>query len=151
MTRAQDVDMAFVAGKRALGASWSAIARMSGCSEADLRRHHDTGYVAAADVTPKRPDSPRDAVAKALRRAGVHPDSALILARLWQANGARLRSDDLARGIAGGGAAQAACQDAKRAGRRLGIGFVNAVTGFALSGEGVVRISELAGLPRGRP
>lgn len=150
MTRAQDVDAAFVASKRAIGAGWSAIARMTGCSELDLRRKHDVGYAVAADVMPRRAESPRDVVATALRRIGVGGDQAVVLARLWMANGARCRSEDLARGIAGGGAAQEICRDAKMTGRRLGIGFVDGGIGFALTADGVERIGDLAGRPRGR-
>lgn len=152
MTRAQDVDGTFVADKRAMGASWGAIARMAGCSEVDLRREHDLGFKkVAADVIPRRAESPRDVVAKALRRAGATRDEATVLARLWMANGARCRSDDLARGIAGGGAAQDVCKEAKKTAKRLGIAFADGPTGFALAAAGVVRISELAGHPRGRP
>ena len=151
MTRAQDVDGTFVASKRAMGASWGAIARMAGCSELDLRREHDFGFKPAVDVIPRRPESPRDVVAKALRRAGATRDEAMVLARLWMANGARCRSDDLARGIAGGGAAQDVCKGAKQAAKRLGIAFADGPSGFALAAAGVVRISELAGHPRGRP
>lgn len=151
MTRAQDVDGGFVASKRAMGASWGAIARMAGCSELDLRRAHDLGFKPAVDAMPRRAESPRDVVAKALRRAGATRDEAMVLARLWMANGARCRSDDLARGIAGGGAAQDVCKAAKQTAKRLGIAFADGPTGFALSAAGVVRISELAGHPRGRP
>lgn len=148
MTRAQDVEAEWVASRRAARMGWAAIARMAGCSELDLRRHHDP-LAPKADVAV-RAESPRDRVCRALRRAGMRADEALIIARLWQANGARLKSHELARGVAGGGAAVSICREAKLAAMRLGVGFVNGASGFQLSGEGVGRVSELAGL-RGRP
>ena len=151
MTRAEDVDTGFVASKRALGASWGAIARMAGCSELDLRRAHDFGFKPAAEAIPRRVESPHDVVAKALRRVGATQDESLVLARLWMANGARRRSADLARGIAGGGAAQAICQGAKQTAKRIGITFAEGPVGFALDADGVMRISALAALARGRP
>lgn len=150
MTRATDVDAAFVAAKRALGASWGAVARMAGCSELDLRRTHDFGFTPAADVTARREESPRDVAARALRNAGATRDEATVLARLWMANGAWCRSNDLARGIAGGGAAQDLCKAAKRTAKRLGIAFAEGQSGFALADAGVVRVSQLAGHPKGR-
>lgn len=151
MTRAEDVGSGWVAGKRAANISWSAIARMAGCPEADLRRHHDPIYI-GLDLS-RGPDlcAPRDLVLAALKRLGLSKDEATIITRLFMANGARKRSVELAAGIVGGGAAYAACADAKRSARRLGITFHTGPNGLALAPEGVARISELAGLPRGRP
>lgn len=150
MTRALDVDYAWVAGKRAANASWAAIARMAGCNEIDLRRVHDVGFMAPAVARREQP--PRERVEAALRRAGLHGDFARIVARLWQANGARMLAGDLCKGVAGGAAACNMVRDARTASRKLGIGFeVKAGSGFALTPAGVVRVSEIAGLERGRP
>lgn len=148
MTRAADVDAAWVAGKRAANVSWSAIARMAGCNEVDLRRIHQAGFVAD---TPRRAAAPRDLAEAALREAGLHPDYARIVARLWHANGARVAAQDLCRGLAGGAAACNLVRDARAAAQRRGIAFeVGPGMGFALAPEGVARVSALAGL-RGRP
>ena len=151
MTRIQDVDAGFVASKRALGAGWGAIARMAGCSETDLRRKHDLRFMAEVRTGPELEENPRDVVAMALRQIGVDADEALVLARLWMAKGGRCRSNDLAAGIAGGNAAYDVCRAARATACRLGIGFVIGGVGFALSAEGVVRISELTGHVGRRP
>lgn len=152
MTRVSDIDGAFVRRKRALGASWGAIARMAGCAETDLRRAHDPQFAATVSaVIPRRAENPRGVVRRRLLTAGLHPDEAVVISRLWHSNGAKLQSDVLARGIAGGGLATDVCRDAKKAGERIGLRFVKiAGAGFQLTGESVVAISDLAGL-RGRP
>jgi len=153
MTRSQDVDAGFVIRKRQSRASWGAIARMAGCAEVDLRRHHDPAWKAedGPHTRPVPPPLPRDVVRAALRGAGLTSDESLIIARLWLASGGRRTSQELAAGVAGGGAAQDACINAKRAALRLGITFAAGSAGFALTAEGVNRLSDLAGRPRGRP
>lgn len=150
MTRAADVDAAFVLSKRRMGAGWGAIARMAGCAEQDLRKHHDAAWVPAPGQVVEPVALPRDRVRKALRKRGLSPDHSMVLARMWLANGARRRSSELASGIAGGVAAQDICAEAKRAGAELGLRFVDGGTGFALTAESIVALSEMAGL-RGRP
>lgn len=142
--RAADVDHGWVAQRRAARMSWAAIARMAGCAEADLRRHHDPASI-KADWT-LRPTNPRDQVRRVLRRLGLGPDHALILARLWMANGARCKSADLAAGIAGGEAARELCAEAKRCAFNRGITFAQGPGGFALTSEGLAVIADLAGM-----
>lgn len=150
MTRAQDVDAAWVAERRAARVSWFAIARMAGCNEVDLRRHHEAGFTGD---TPRQAASPRQKVEAAMRAAGLTADQARVIGRLWHANGARITAQDLCRGMIGGAGASVLASEAKaEAQRRCRIRFeVRAArTGFALTPEGVLRVSALAGL-RGRP
>lgn len=155
MTRAEDVSAHFVAQKRAMNASWATLARMTGASEAGLRRRFDPGFVRVAPGA-ETPPSPRDRVHAALAKTRLGADGATIIARLWQANGARLRPKDLAQGIGGASAASQAVAEAKRIAMRMGIDFAptqGRVAGQALSDRGVVHISKLAGLggePGGR-
>lgn len=145
MTRAADVDVEFVLSKRRIGASWSAIARMAGCAEADLRRHFDPTARALAPVVRPASLSPREQVEAWMKASGLDRDHARILSRLWHANGATMSSATLAQGIAGGGLARSVCLEARAAGRkRLGLTF--AASGFALTAEDVVRVRDLAGL-----
>ena len=155
--RAQDVSALFVAEKRRLNASWAAIARMAGVSEADLRRHHDAafgaGFVSAARKDPR---SDREKVRDALTGRGLTFDQAVILSRMWIADGSRKKSVDLAAGIGGGEAAGIAVRDALRAGKRLGLtqttaGSSTAGVGYALTGGSIVALSKLAGLGQDRP
>jgi hypothetical protein len=152
MTRVQDIDAGWVRDKRAANVSWSAIARMAGCSEHDLRKRLDAGFT-PLDLTPSVPATmtPRDQVRAALKKRGLSDDHALVIARLWLANGARKRSTELTAGIAGGGAAQSVCAEAKRDARRIGVTFAPGPMGLALTPEAVGLLSEMAGLPRGRP
>lgn len=159
--RAQDVSAMFVAEKRQLNASWGAIARMAGVSETSLREHHDpewrrTIHVGAAVRKDARSD--REKVRDALTGRGLSFDQAVILSRMWMANGARRKTADLARGIAGGEAAASAVKDAIRVGKRLGLskataGSASAGAGYALTAASVVALSRLAGLghPMVRP
>jgi hypothetical protein len=155
--RAQDVSAMFVAEKRRLNASWSAIARMAGVSETALRRHHDdtfgSGFV---DAVRKDARSDREKVRDALVGRGLSFDQAVILSRMWIANGARKKSIDLAAGIGGGEAAGIAVRDALRVGKRLGLsqssaGSSTAGVGYALTAASVVALSKLAGLGQDRP
>lgn len=155
MTRAEHVSVEFVAQKLRLKASWTTIARMTGASEASLRRRFDPEFALVAP-TAVTPPSPRDRVHAALCKTALGTDGATIIARLWQANGARLRPKVLAQGIGGASAASQAVAEAKRIAMRLGIEFAptqGRVAGQALSDRGVVKISKLAGLggePDGR-
>jgi hypothetical protein len=155
MTRAADVDAGFVQSKLKMGAGWGAIARMAGCSEADLRRHHDPAApTELLTLTRCAPASPRDQVARHLRGLGFGPDEATIAARLWFANGADVSSEDLARGIAGGGALTTVIRDARqRLTERLGIVPVRAKgrIGWRLNHADVVAIGRAAGLGRSEP
>ncbi|RZJ19103.1 MAG: hypothetical protein EON91_02600 [Brevundimonas sp.] len=145
MTRAVDVPVGFVIEKRALRCSWSAIARMAGVTEHDLRRHHDAAWTGG--VVPVRAESPREMVRRALRRAGLDEESALIVARLWHANAGRVATESLTRGIIGGGGAYVAVVEARRRAATLGITFAPASgRGFALTPEGVVRVAHIADL-----
>ena len=151
MTRAAMIDSRWVADKRAARVGWPSIARMAGVSEIDLRRAHDMTFVGEASAAfPRRAESPRELVRKALERAGLPNESAIVISRLWHANGARLQNDALARGIAGGGLATDVCREAKRrAEQLLGLRFVRGSgIGFQLSPESIVRVSDLACLPR---
>ncbi|SPU55895.1 Uncharacterised protein [Brevundimonas vesicularis] len=141
MTRIDHVDADFVLRKRALRASWSAIAGMTGCSELELRRKFDASMPAVPIVKPAL--SPREKAERALVKAGLGKDAAAIVARLWHANGAVLPSAQLAQGIAGGGAARAVCVTAREVAKaRLGLTFRE--KGFGLSPADLVVVSRLA-------
>lgn len=147
MTRVEDVSPLFVAQKRALNASWASVSRMTGASEVALRRRFEPGFT-TAHPTFNPSTSPRETVRLALVKAGLNPDSAAIIAKLWQANGARMTPKDLIQGIAGTPLASHMVADAKRAAMRRGITFAPAQKGTggqALTPEAVVMISELAG------
>lgn len=133
MTRIADVSAHFVAEKRAMRASWSAIARMTGCAEPELRRRFDpVGLTPIAAPVPAVGLSPREKATRALEAAGLRREAALIVARLWLANGGVVASDVLARGVAGGGAAQDECKRVRDEARaRLGLRFVD--RGFGLT------------------
>ena len=148
MTRAQDVDTRWVVEKARAGFGWAAMARMAGCSELDLRRHHDPSAIAAEWT--RRDANPRDKVRAAMLRHGFNRDESLILARLWMANGARCRSKDLAAGISGGEAARELCAETKRRAWNKGIRFEQGPGGFALAPAGLLKISEMADI-KGRP
>lgn len=148
MTRASDVDPAFVEAKRRAGVGWASIARMAGCAEADLRRRFDPAALGMTSL-PARPKAQHEIVREFLLGSGLCGDDAQILTRMWRANGARQSSAQLAAGIAGGGAAIDACKEARNSGRRrLSLQF--AVSGLALAPEGVEKLSQLAGLKRAR-
>lgn len=141
MTRIDHVDADFVLRKRALRASWSAIAGMTGCSELELRRKFDASMPAVPTVKPAL--SPREKAERALVKAGLGKDAATIVARLWHANGAVLPSARLAQGIAGGGAARAVCVTAREVAKaRLGLTFRD--KGFGLTPADLVVVSRLA-------
>lgn len=146
--RAADVDHGWGRARLDRQMSWSAIARMAGCSELDLRRYYDPAAV-SADWTA-RPVSARETIQKGLRRAGFGPDHALILSRLWAARTGRCRSADLAAGIGGGEAAREICHEAKRNAFNRGVTFVQGSGGFALTEDGVRRLAELAQQNYGR-
>ena len=144
MTRVEDVSVQFVMEKRRLNASWAAISRMTGCSEAALRQRYD-GQVS---TLPRATLSPRQQVERCLTARGLSADHARIIARLWQANGAVLTGTEAAQGVAGGGAAQDECKAARQAARdRLGLTF--GPKGFALTAEDCVALRKLAGLGPG--
>lgn len=157
--RAQDVSATFVAEKRRMNASWSAIARMAGVPETSLREHHDPAWRRTINVgaaVRKDPRSDREKVRDALTGRGLSFDQAVILSRMWMANGARKKSIDLAAGIGGGEAAGTAVRDALRAGKRLGLsqssaGSSTAGVGYALTAASVVALSRLAVLGQTRP
>lgn len=141
MTRIDHVDADFVLRKRALRASWSAIAGMTGCSELELRRKFDASMPVVPTVKPTL--SPREKAERALVKAGLGKDAAAIVARLWHANGAVLPSAQLAQGIAGGGAARAVCVTAREVAKaRLGLTFRD--KGFGLTPGDLVVVSRLA-------
>lgn len=144
MTRVADVSVDFVAGYRARGYGWGVIARVAGCHEADLRRAFDPTYAATPLAGPA--PTPRERVRKALVKGGFDGEQAVILSRLWQANGGRITGDELARGIIGGGGATDAVRDAIRAAVRRGFEYTRSGRGWALTADSVVRISRLAGL-----
>jgi hypothetical protein len=149
----------FVAEKRRLNASWSAIARMAGVPETSLREQHDPTWRRPVTVgVPVRKDarSDREKVRDALTGRGLTFDQAAILSRMWLANGARTRAAELTHGIAVGEASQRAVRDAFRVGKRLGLsqlvsGTQTAGAGFALTAASVVALSKLAGLGQDRP
>lgn len=144
MTRAEDVSAHFVAQKRRLNASWGAIARMTGCSEAALRARFD-GQVSAPPRANGVVNSPRRQVELYLMSRGLSSDHARIVARLWHANGAVLTGMEAAQGVAGGGAAQDECKAARQAARdRIGLTF--GPKGFALTHEDVVALGRAAGV-----
>lgn len=141
MTRIDHVDADFVLRKRALRASWSAIAGMTGCSELELRRKFDASMPVVPIVKPAL--SPREKAERALVKAGLGKDAAAIVARLWHANGAVLPSAQLAQGIAGGGAARAVCVTAREVAKaRLGLTFRD--KGFGLTTGDLAVVSRLA-------
>jgi hypothetical protein len=141
MTRADFVDANFVASKRAMRASWSAIAAMTGCSEIELRKKFDPGLTIQVPSTVS-PLSPRMKAERALIQAGLGRDAAVVVARLWHAGGAIVGSEQLARGIAGGGAARDVCKAARDdAKRRLGLTFC--VKGFGLTPGDLVAVSRM--------
>ena len=145
MTQVEDVSAHFVARHRANRANWGAIARMAGVSEPSLRRRFDRDYqpVESAHTTT----SPRDRMIAGLRGKGFGADAAVILARLWQANGARMQPRDLIVGLAGLALASNLVTDARRAAMRRGIAFADrAPGGHALTADGVVVLETLAGL-----
>lgn len=144
MTRIDHVDADFVLRKRALRASWSAIAGMTGCSELELRRKFDATLPALTALPAAKPTlSPREKAERALVKAGLGKDAATIVARLWHANGAVLPSAQLAQGIAGGGAARAVCVTAREVARaRLGLTFRD--KGFGLTTGDLTIVSRLA-------
>ncbi|WP_426018975.1 hypothetical protein [Brevundimonas sp. DWR2-3-1b1] len=140
-TRADFVDADFVMSKRALRASWGAISAMTGCPEIELRRKFDTALPPLPAPTVMAL-SPRQKAEQALMKGGLRRDTAVIVARLWQANGAVISGDDLARGIAGGGAAQDACKAARaEAKERLGLAF--RPKGFGLTTDDLVAVSRM--------
>lgn len=141
MTRAQDVDAAFVRSKRAMRASWGAISQMTGCGEIELRRRFDPAGVIVASAPPAVVGlSPREKARRALEYGGLDRDAATIVARLWHAGGGLVSSQVLAAGIAGGGAAQDECKRAREAARaRLGLKFRD--RGFALTPADLVLVS----------
>lgn len=160
--RAQDVSSAFVAEKRRLSASWSAIARMTGVPETTLREQHDPTWMRSPSVqglsgaVRKDARSDREKVRDALIERGLTFDQAVILSRMWIANGARRKSVDLAQGIAGGESAGLSVRDALRVGKKLGLsqlmsGSQTAGAGYALTAASVVALSKLAGLRQERP
>lgn len=157
--RAQDVSASFVAEKRRLNASWSAIARMAGVSETSLREHHDPQWrrtIAVGAPVRKDPRSDRERVRDVLIGRGLSFDQAVILSRMWMANGARRKTADLAQGMASGLDASNAVKDAIRVGKRLGLsqlvsGQQTPGSGFALTAASVVALSRLAGLGQDRP
>lgn len=155
MTRASDVDAGFVQAKLKMGAGWGAIARMAGCSEADLRRHHDPRASSELlTLTRREAGSPCDRVERYLRALGFGPDEAIIAARLWFANGADVASEDLARGIAGGGATTEAIRETRRRLiERLGVTAVRSrgKIGWRMAAADVVRIGRAALADRGAP
>lgn len=157
--RAQDVSASFVAEKRRMNASWSAIARMAGVPETSLREHHDPAWRRTINVgaaVRKDPRSDREKVRDALTGRGLSFDQAVILSRMWMANGARRKSSNLAIDIGAGMGADIAVRDAVRAGKRLGLcaatsGSSTAGAGYALTAASVVALSRLAGLGQTRP
>lgn len=154
MTRAQDVDCSFVEMKRSAGIGWSAISRMTGANEADLRRIFDPTVSAEILTMTARPLSPGEIVERHLKALGFGADEALIVRRLWLANGSDVSNVDLARGIAGGGAMTDAIGGARRMlAVRTGIRAVRSVgkLGYRMDAADVVALSRAAGIPRGRP
>lgn len=157
--RAQDVSATFVAEKRRMNASWSAIARMAGVPETSLREHHDPEWrrtITVGAAVRKDARSDREKVRDALIGRGLTFDQAAILSRMWIANGARTRAANLTHGIVTGEASQRAVRDAFRVGKRLGLsqlvsGQQTPGAGFALTAASVVALSRLAGLGQDRP
>ncbi len=150
MTRIADVSAHFVAEKRAMRASWAAIARMTGCSGGALRRRFENGGLAMLDDAPAPPLSVREKAELALQRAGLRRDASVIVARLWHAGGGVIGSEDLARGIVGGGAAQDECKAARaEAKARLGLTFRD--KGFGLTEGDLVAVSRLIAQWERRP
>lgn len=140
-TRVDFVDADFVMSKRAMRASWGAIAAMTGCPVDALRRKFDTALPPLP--APKAVAlSPRQKAEQALMKGGLRRDAAVIIARLWHANGAVMSGEELARGIAGGGAAQDECKAARaEAKARLGLAFRD--KGFGLTTGDVVAVSRM--------
>lgn len=152
MTRVSDLSADWVQARREAGYGWAAIARMAGVAESDLRRAHDPARGAMGPVVVPPPVSPRAQVRRVLQGRGLGPDEARMVARLWQANGARVPARDLVRGLdRPGDAYEAACQ-ARREAERLGLGFVACGhRSLQLTPSAVVAISVLAGLSPGLP
>jgi len=155
--RAQDVSAMFVAEKRRLNASWGAIARMTGVPECALRQHHDVDW-SQSMAGPVRKDarSDREKVRDVLVGRGLSFDQAVILSRMWMANGARKKATELASGMATGEAAGILVRDALRVAKRFGLtqssaGSSTAGVGYALTAASIVALSKLAGLGQDRP
>ncbi|WP_438852637.1 hypothetical protein [Brevundimonas nasdae] len=142
MTRIEDVSAHYVAEKRRLNASWAAIARMTGCSETALRQR----FAPSGDLRPAvgeaRLMSPRLKAEKAMRAAGVSQASAVILARLWHANGARVTGVELTRGLDGVATVGEQVGAARVEGRRL-LQLEYPTGAYALTADSVTRISHL--------
>ena len=155
--RACDVSAIFIAEKRALNASWAAIARMTGVPEMALRQHHDPALFQSL-AAPVRKDarSDREKVRDALVERGCSFDQAVILSRMWMAGPARRKASELASGIATGEAAGYAVRLALRVVRRFGItpstaGSSSAGVGYSLTPASVVAMSKMAGLGQDHP
>lgn len=156
MTRAVDVDRAFVEMKRKANVSWSGISRMTGANEADLRRTFDPNVSAEILSLTARPARPGEAIEAHMRSVGFGREAAVIVRRLWLANGACVGTVELARGIGGGAAGTLAVSDARRLLReRLNISLIKArsrrVTAYGLTAGDVVALSRAAGLKPGSP
>ena len=156
MTRAADVDRGFVETKRKAGIGWSAISRMTGANEADLRRSFDPTVSAEILTMTARAAAPGEVLEQHLKSIGFGADEALIVRRLWLANGACVGTSQLSRGVGGGAAGTMAVSEARRMLReRLNI-FVTKdrsrrETAYGLLADDVVALSRAAGLKRGRP
>lgn len=158
--RACDVSAIFIAEKRALNASWAAIARMTGVSEMALRQRHDPS-LSQSLAAPVRKDarSDREKVRDALVDRGCSFGQAAILSRMWLAGPARRKATELAAvgdGIPDTIAAGHAVRDALRVARRFGItpssaGSSSAGVGYALTPASVVALSKMAGLGQDHP
>lgn len=168
MTRASDVDAAWVRQQRERGFGWAHVARMAGCAEADLRARYDPQYsgVARARVAPE------DRVRLWLQQGGMVGVDATIVARMWAANGVFVSAVQLCDGLWSAMAqpsdsAKAARMSAERrnlatfviaesakarAGvRGAGTGKVGAVRGPAMSPRSIQAISRAVGVaPDGR-
>lgn len=157
MTRASDVGSTYVAQKRDQGASWAAIARMTGAPEIDLRRLYGGLVLEAAEERPVDAMTAAGRVRRALIDAGMISVHARIIARLWRANGGRLPSASLTQGLMaitpqGGGDTDAArawrVKAARRDAEALGVEFLGIGRGTGLSVKGLARLNDMARLNR---
>lgn len=155
MTRASDVGAAYVARLRERNLSWSAIARMTGAPEIDLRRLYGGLAVDLAATAPVDGATAAQRVRVALIAAGMDRPSAQIVTRLWRANGGRMTAAQLTQGLMvvtvdGGGDSDSArlwrVRQARNAAEALGIAFGHPSRGCCLSPEGLAVLSRMAGL-----
>ncbi|WP_312126539.1 hypothetical protein [Brevundimonas sp.] len=155
MVKASHIERDYVRALRSKGHSWSAVARMTGAAEVDLRRLFDGLVFSPQSASTVMVPASQDRLIDALKLGGVAHGHAQVIARLWKAGGEVVTAATAVQGLLAEPASGEGGTDKQQkaffkasltAASKLGIEFLATPTKGALTPQGVAFLNGLAGI-----